>query len=101
MDDAGSGDQLIGGVAMDVELCARPRDLDSDGPDVDRSERTDDGRIVEVQFNPPELGELRDFPKDDGRDAPAVASQKSALNGGEVSRESVDQNVGIKIEHAS
>lgn len=101
MDDAGRRDQFICRVALDVEMSARLGDLDGQRPDLNGSERPHEGRMVEAYLDSTELGELCDLPKDDSRDAPAVASKESAFSRGEVARKSVDQNVGIKIEHAS
>jgi len=55
--DAGRRDQLVGWVALHVEMDARMCDLSRERPDVDFGQHTDDIRILEVNWNWAELSE--------------------------------------------
>jgi len=54
--DAGSGYQLVGGIAPDVETCARASDLAGQRPNVDPREGPDDLGLLQVDLDSAELG---------------------------------------------
>ena len=99
MDDARRGDQLIGGIAPEVEFATRAAHLYRQRPCVYLTERPLHPRFPQIQCYPPELRQLGEFPENDGRDTPAVAGKQPLLRRPQFSFQGVDEDVGIKIQH--
>lgn len=101
MDKARRSDDLIGRIAAEIEAPQGPDDLQRQGPDVDVRQEPVELGVVQVQLDAPELDEPGKLPENDGRDAPAGGTQNSALARRDMTRHRVDQDVGVKIEHAT
>ena len=101
VNDARGPDQLVGGVATDVQTGARSRDIGRDRPKVYGPQNPQDLPIVEINLDPPELGELRYLPHDDSGDRPWLTTQQLAFPLCQLSRYCVKEDVRIKIQHAS
>ena len=97
---AGCGDQLVRRVAPKVQSSNRPTHIERQRPDMDSRKRPDEFRIVEVDLDPAQLGQLRDLPEDDGGDAPWLACQKIALASGELTGEGAEEDVRVEIQHS-
>ncbi len=93
-------DQLVCGVAVEVEARARQCHLTRDRPDVYARERPYDRWRLEIDFDPAQLCELGDFPQHDRGDAPGIAAQQTPLRRFQRAFEGVEQDVRVKIEHA-
>lgn len=99
MDNARRGDQFIRGIAPEVEFATRAAYLDRQRPCVYLTERPLHPRLAQIQSYPPKLRQLGEFPENDGRDTPTVTGKKPPLRRPQVPFQSVDENVGIKIQH--
>ena len=88
-------------VALDVQTGAQQGNLPREGPHVDPRERPDDVGVVQVDDDPAQLGELRNLPKHDGRDTPAMAREDICLARLQGARQRVQQDVGVKVQHAN
>jgi len=67
---AGRGDDLIGGITAEVQFCNRATHGQLERPHVNARQRTLEFRRMNVQFDAAELEKLRQFPENDGGDAP-------------------------------
>ena len=99
MNHARRGDQLVGRIALNVEARAGARDFRSQRPDMDPRKHPNDVGIVEVHGDPPQLSQLRNFPEDDRRNAPAIRTQESLLALPQRAGHGVKQDVGVNVQH--
>ena len=95
------GDDLIGRIASEVEAPQGPHDGQRQRPDVDAGQEPVELRVVEVKFDKSELGKLGEFPQNDGGDAPTGRTQNPIFTRRHLARHGVDQEVGVKIDHAT
>jgi hypothetical protein len=79
MDEAGGSDELVGRVPSEVEASDRAADIQRYRPNVNASQRSDEVRIVEVDLDPAQLGQLSDLPQYDRCDAPRLTGQELML----------------------
>ena len=99
MHEARGCDQFVGRITMKVEASRRSSDCQVERPHVEGGEGALDIRIIEIQSDPAELGELCQFPQDDGGHAPGLPGQKIPLARSYVASQGVNQDVRIKIQH--
>jgi len=99
MDDAGGSDDLVGGIAAEVEVVDTQADLERERPSVDLRQGAHHVWIRQIHFDPAELDQLRDLPEDDSRNAPSVRRQELALFRGQRTLEGMDQDMSVKIQH--
>ena len=99
MDDARRSDQLIRGIAPEVEFATGAAYIHGQGPSVYLAKDSLQPRLAEIQSYPSELGQLGEFPENDGRDTPAVVGKKPLLRRLQLPFQGVDEDVGIKIQH--
>ena len=64
MDDAGCGDDLIGRIRMEIQLCAGQSDFERDRNDTDLPQESSEFQTVEIHRESPELNQLGQFPED-------------------------------------
>jgi len=76
MDQAGGRDELVRRIAGELEREDRPTDSQSNRPGVDARQRAYDLGIVEIDVDPPRIGELRNLPENDTGDAAGVTGQQ-------------------------
>ena len=55
--------------------------------------------VVKVDLYAAELGELGNFPKNDGGNAPRILTEQALLPWRKITAERVQKNVGVEIEH--
>lgn len=79
MDDAGGSDDLVGGIAAEVEAVDTEADLDRERPGVDLRQCAHHVRVLQIHFDSTELDQLRGSPKGRSRNAPGVRRQELAL----------------------
>ena len=101
MDDARCGDQLVGWIATHVKARACLGDLTSQGPDVNARQNPDDLGIVQVNFDSAQLCELGDLPEHNRGDAPASGAEQVGLAQFERTRDRVEQDVRVNVQHAN
>ena len=99
MDDAGGGDDLVGGVASEIEVVDASANLEGERPGVNLRQGANHLWIGQIHLDPTELDQLRDLPQDDSRDAPSVRGEDLALFPLQGAPEGMDQDVGVKIQH--
>ena len=63
MHDAGSGDEFVGRIALEVEASRLPGDCEIDWPYVQAVEDAYYFPIIEIDLNSAKLDQLRQFPQ--------------------------------------
>jgi len=99
VDEARRGDQFVGGIASDVEPCARANNFPRQRPDMDPRQDPDDVRIIEIHVDPSQLSQFRDFPEHDRGHAPAIGAEHPCLARLQRSGNRVQQHVGVNVQH--
>jgi len=79
VDDAGCGDDFVRGIAVEIQLRRLPANSEIQRPGVDSTEHSGELGRIEVDFDSLQLGELRELPKNDHRDAPRVRVEEPPL----------------------
>ena len=93
-----SGDDLVSRIARDVELRRLAAYCEVERPDAQRGECAGELWRLQVQLEPPELNQLREFPQHDGRYTPLLGGQEASLGIRKVAAKGKDENVGIKVQ---
>src|SRR5436305_2902857 len=75
MDDAGGGDDLVGGIASEIEVVDASANLEGERPGVNLRQGANHRWIGQIHLHLTELDQLRDLPQDDSRDAPSVRGE--------------------------
>jgi hypothetical protein len=57
--------------------------------------------VIQVDLDTAQLRQFSDFPKNDCRDAPGFIAEQGALPSRQFAGQGVQQNVSVKIEHAT
>lgn len=94
------GDNLVGGVASDIQIGALATDFQRQRPGVDTSQSSFDLGLFEFDIDPAELHKFGELPQNNGGDAPGMPRKKRLLFFVECSSEGKDQNVSVKIQHS-
>jgi len=93
-------DNFVGGIGLEVQCPKVQADLARNGPDLQSIHRSRKSIIVEAVLDAPQLMQLRDFPEDNGRDAPfRISREDVSFACGEASVERFDQNMSVQIQH--
>ncbi len=98
-DDAGGGDDFIGGVGSEIELSALARNLQSDRKDLDALDKDTKGGGIEVEGHASAVGKHRQFPKNNVRKAQFLVSDTPVFLSGQGAVQERNDDVGVKIEH--
>src|SRR5262245_57326254 len=101
LDDARRRDQLICGIATDIEVSARPRNIAGQRPYVHAREHSDDIRIVEVERDSAQLRQLGDLPENDRRNAPTLGAEETELARAQGAGHRVEQHMRVNVQHSS
>ena len=94
---------MISSAGSDLKsiLRAEPGDYGRDGNHADPVDASQVGRAFEVHLEAAQLDELRDFPEDDVRDREGLVGNEGLFLRGEGAREQGDEDVRVKVEHAT
>lgn len=101
MNEACRRNQLVRGIAFEVDLSKREADVEVNGPHVQSAKGRTDFLIVQVELNTTKLYELCDFPKDDVRNPPRRTGKQAFLTACQRAGQRVQNDMGIKIQHAT
>jgi hypothetical protein len=77
--DARRGNEFVGRIGTNIQSRAGPRHFPRQRPNVQPREHANDFRIVQIERDPAELGELGDLPQDDCGNAPGLAAEQPNL----------------------
>ena len=97
MHDARRRDQFIRRISVEVQTSRGASDGQIERPHMKTRKSAPHFGVVEVQRDSSELREFRQFPEDDGRNAPRLSGQEGPLARSYVALESMDQDVRVKI----
>lgn len=79
MDDAGGRDDLVSGIASEVQPPDRAADIQREGPDVNPRKHPAQLGIIQISVDAAQFGQLADLPDDDRGDAPRVPGEQRRL----------------------
>ena len=99
MHDACRRDQFICRITTKVETGRSASDGQVERPHVKARKSASHISVIQIQRDSPELSELRQFPEDDGSDAPRLSGQQLSLARSQVTPQCVNQDVRVKIQH--
>jgi hypothetical protein len=101
VDDARGGDQLIRRVATNIKLRTGACDFARQRPHVQPGEHSNDFRIVQIDRDPAELGQLGDLPEDDGGDASRLGPQQPRLTWTQRADDGAQKNARAHVQHST
>ena len=99
MHDAGCGDELVGRITLEIQSGRGYRDRHVDGPYVESTEDSGNVPVLKIQLYATKLEKLRQLPEHDRGNGPSLPRQRGLFVWPEVTAESEDQDVRIKIQH--
>lgn len=99
MDDTGGGNDLVRGIASEIEPGRGLGNGEINAPDVKAAQYSDHLTVVEVHVEPLELNELGQFPQHDGGNGPRIPGQDGLFGPPEFTVDRQYEDVRVKIEH--
>ena len=96
---SGGGNELVGRIAFEVEAGGGSGDREVQRPYVLAGDDALDIAVVQIDVDSPKFSRPGEFPRYDGGDTPSILSQEVSFSLAQLSAQSVEEHMRVKIEH--